>query len=112
MQLNFACMRKNQKYTREQMYEAIEMCQREGISPKDYCQQHQIPYPSFQYWLRKYRNEQLNQHIKSENGFLPVHIEDAANFHSDRLTIRYPNGIQVCCPLNTPVHLLQSLIIS
>jgi hypothetical protein len=94
------------------MFEAIELCQREGISPKDYCQQHQIPYPSFQYWLRKYRNEKLTQHIKSENGFLPVRIEDAPQSGSNQLTIEYPSGIQVHCPLNTPVQVLQSLIIS
>jgi hypothetical protein len=93
------------------MYEAIKMCQHKGISPKEYCCENQIPYPSFQYWLRKYRNEKLNQHIKSENGFLPVRIEDAPQSNSNQLTIEYPSGIQVRCPLNTPVHLLQSLII-
>jgi transposase-like protein len=105
-------MRKNQKYTREQMFGAIDQCQRDGITPKEYCRQHQIPYPSFQYWLRKYRKEQINHNPKPENGFLPVRIEDAALFNSDQLTIHYPNGIQVRCPLNTPIHLLQSLIIS
>jgi hypothetical protein len=105
-------MRKNQKYSQEQMFGAIDRCQREGISPKEYCLQHQIPYPSFQYWLRKYRNEQIRQNLKSENDFLPVRIEDAPISGSDQLTIEYPNGIRVRCPFNTPAGILQSLIIS
>jgi hypothetical protein len=105
-------MRKNQKYTREQMFGAIDQCQRDGITPKEYCQQHQIPYPSFQYWLRKYRKEQINHNLKPGNGFLPVRLENTPICDSDQLTILYPSGIQVRCPLNTPVQLLQSLIIS
>jgi transposase-like protein len=105
-------MRKNQKYSQEEMFSAIENCQRDGISTKEYCREKQIPYPSFQYWLRKYRKELINQNPKPTEGFLPVRIEDTPISGSNQLTIQYPNGIQVRCPLNTPVHLLQSLIIS
>jgi hypothetical protein len=105
-------MRKNQKYSQEQMFSAIESCLRDGISPKEYCREKHIPYPSFQYWLRKYRKEQINQNQKPTEGFLPVRIEGSPLSGSDELTIQYPSGIQVRCPLNTPVHLLQSLIIS
>jgi hypothetical protein len=105
-------MRKNQKYSQEQMFGAIEKCQRDGLSPKEYCCSMNIPYPSFQYWLRKYQKEQIKQNPKPTEGFLPVRIEDAPITGSNQLIIHYPNGIQVRCPLNTPVHLLQSLIIS
>jgi hypothetical protein len=108
----FAGMRKNQKYSQEQMFGAIERCQHKGISPKEYCRENQIPYPSFQYWLRKYQKEQINQNLKPEQGFLPVRIEEAPISGSGQLTIQYPSGIQVRCPLHTPIHLLQSLIIS
>ena len=46
MRLHFACMRKNQKYSQEQMFSAIESCQREGVPAKEYCNENQIPYPT------------------------------------------------------------------
>lgn len=105
-------MRKNQKYSKEQMFAAIERCQKESITPKQYCHQNDIPYPSFQYWIRKYRSAQLNDNIVSEQKFVSVHVEQRADITTQQIVVHFPNGIQVSCPFSTPAHLLQALIIS
>ena len=46
-------MRKNQKYSQEEMFLAIELWQESGLSQFKFCKREGIAKGTFQYWLRK-----------------------------------------------------------
>jgi transposase-like protein len=107
-------MRKNQKYTQEEMYLAIELWEESGLSQKKYCRQNQLSFSTFKYWLRKYSKEKAGQESKSIS-FIQVHIpkvEDAILPVTDQdgITIIYPSGTQVSCPVNISTEKLCILI--
>jgi transposase-like protein len=109
-------MRKNQKYTQEEMYMAIELWQESGLSLKKFCIRENISSSTFSYWLRKFRNE-VRSNTESAKNFIPVTIgsdqleQTQASFPEFKVIfISYPNGVQVNCPLDIANEKLQALI--
>lgn len=47
-------MRKNQKYTEEEMFLAVELYQESNLSQKDYAIQEGLKVGTFKYWVKKY----------------------------------------------------------
>jgi hypothetical protein len=109
-------MKKNQKYTREEMYMAIELWKESGLSQKKYCSQNNLSFSTFKYWQKKYQKDLGNDKAKvSSHSFIPVHIPKAittniTDITPGNITITYPNGITIDCPVNIRVELLRSLI--
>jgi hypothetical protein len=109
-------MRKNQKYTQEEMYLAVEIWQESGITLKQFCSKENLSSSTFSYWLRKYRKEKSTP-SSIVNSFVPVELSsspmickpDADNTDGDIL-ISYPNGIQVNCSGSTSTEKLIELI--
>lgn len=109
-------MRKNQKHTRAQMFRGIEQCKEAGCSHMQYCKQEGIPYQTFKYWVKKYHRER-NTGKPKEPTFVPVQVAMPVHQHQAGkepgcITIIYPNGIQVNCPVGIPSALLKTLLIS
>jgi transposase-like protein len=107
-------MRKNQKYTKEQMYQAIEGCKQEGLSHMQYCKRTGINYQTFKFWVRKYNREKSTERSMAPT-FMPVQVVQPVQFDQNSaepgyITITYPNGIQVSCPVNVPPVFLKSLL--
>jgi transposase-like protein len=50
-------MRKNQKYSKEEMYLAIELWQESGLSQAKFCSRENLLVKTFSYWYRKYKKE-------------------------------------------------------
>jgi len=50
-------MRKNQKFIKEQMYAWIESWQQSGISQIRFCKEEKLSSSTFNYRLRKYKQE-------------------------------------------------------
>jgi hypothetical protein len=50
-------MRKNQKFTKEQMSARIESWQQSGISQNRFCKEEKLSSSTFNYWLKKYKQE-------------------------------------------------------
>ncbi len=110
-------MRKNQKYTQEEMYLTIEIWQESSLSMKDYCAQEKISCGTFAYWLRKFKKEQTNSKEAIPTTFIPVEVSSQTDLKADvpidssaGITINYPSGIQVVCPADINNHQLVSLI--
>ena len=106
-------MKKNQKYTREQMYQAIELCKQEGLSHMQYSKQSGINYQTFKFWVKKYNRENGISERSVPPVFMPVQVVrsdsvDQARSDTEYLTITYPNGIQVNCP----VSMLSTILIT
>jgi len=99
-------MRKNQRYSKEQMYHAIEKWQQSGLSQYQFCKREALSKSTFGYWLKKYKQEKADLgslSIKPDKAFLPVEIStspEPTGINTGHITITYPNGIQVSCPLS------------
>jgi transposase-like protein len=106
-------MKKNQKYTREEMFMAIELWKESGLPQKTYCGQNNLSFSTFKYWQKKYQKEIGNDKAQvSTHSFIPVHVPKApeADIAPGIITISYPNGVTIDCPVNTRIDLLRSLI--
>lgn len=111
-------MRKNQKYTQEEMYLAIEMWKESGLSQKQYCKQENLAHSTFQYWHEKYKGNNPNKRrskLSASNSFIPVQVTKHDDIITtpvmeENITITYPNGVQISCPITIPEYKLKSLI--
>ena len=106
-------MRKNQKYTKEEMYLAIEIWQESDMSQNAWCKQNNISSNTFKYWLKRYRDDKAP--ANPAKTFLPVELTTSDENNdpvslSREITITYPNGIQVNCPVSIEIHQLLALI--
>lgn len=109
-------MRKNQKYSKEQMYHAIEKWQGSGLTQVKFCKQEKLSAKAFCYWLRKYRSENTRA-VPAENNsaFIPVSLSGASTIGAalqpnDRLELFFPNGVRLNCPAGIEITQLKTLI--
>jgi transposase-like protein len=111
-------MRKNQKYSKEEMYLAIELWQESGLSQARFCSREKLSVKTFSYWLRKYRKEKglsIEHGKKVPKTFIPVEISRGAAStgtitNSTRIDVSFPNGVQLSCPVGIDIAQLKSLI--
>ena len=111
-------MRKNQKYSEEEMYQAIELWQESGLSQIKFCSRENLSVKTFSYWYRKYKNEKgltVEHNKEVSDTFIPVKVSgDRTASVSDgeygRIEVSFPNGVQVNCPVGIDIGQLKSLI--
>ena len=111
-------MRKNQKYSKEEMYLAIELWQESGLSQVKFCSREKLSVKTFSYWLRKYRKEKgfmIEGSKKVPDGFIPLELSRGAapahaNINSGRIDVYFPNGVQLSCPAGIDIGQLKNLI--
>jgi transposase-like protein len=111
-------MRKNQKYSKEEMYLAIALWQESGLSQVEFCAGEKISVKTFHYWLRKYREEKglLECHSKkASKTFIPVEVSNGRTLNRTnpdygRIELAFPNGVRLSCPVNIDISQLKSLI--
>lgn len=84
---------------REKMFKLIEEYLSSDLTQPLFCEKHSIPYPRFQWWLKKYRKTK-NSNADAKNiaikGFIPLQpiTPQKNNLDSQHsYTIEYPNGI-------------------
>lgn len=83
---------------RKEMFKAIEAWQSSGLSQKDFLAQIGVKQSKFQYWLKQYREQQLDTFIEIPTGY------------SQAIIIRYPDGMEVSLPLHTPLRFIKELV--
>ena len=71
----------------EKMYQLVESYQQSGKSQKEFCIQSGIRLAKFNYWIRKFRQQQPSA------GFLK--IETGLASEQQELEICYPNGVRL-----------------
>jgi transposase-like protein len=109
-------MRKNQRYSKEEMFQAIELWQESGLSQTAFCSRENLRLPSFGYWLRKYRNEKKSFSGSNEaESFIPVNVPCTGSMEhpltsSDKIEVSFPNGVRLSCPAKTDIRQLKTLI--
>jgi hypothetical protein len=108
-------MKSNKKYVREQVYALIESWQKSGLTQKQFCARENLSHSTFKYWRKKYRINQERNTKLSENAFIPIklagrHAQSESENYQKSITITYPNGIEIKCPVNIAVRQLEALI--
>jgi hypothetical protein len=83
----------------EEMLTLIEKWQESGKAQQLYCQENNLTYTTFYYWLKRYRR-QIN-----ESSFLPVEISSGSH-----IEIRYPGGVILQIPAATRLSTLKQLL--
>lgn len=71
------------------MFSLIAVWRESGKTQRDFCQEKDIAYSKFQYWLRRYK-----QHDPSTTrpGFVPVKVDDQGVERTGGLELVYPDG--------------------
>ena len=111
-------MRKNQKYSKEEMYLAIELWRESGLSQVKFCSRENLSVKTFSYWYRKYKKEKgFSAEVTKEtpDTFIPVEVSGGRtttvrNEGYGRIEVSFPNGVQVSCPVGIDIGQLKSLI--
>ncbi len=109
-------MRKNQKYSKEEMYLTIELWQESGLSQVKFCSREKLSVKTFSYWYRKYKNEKgLSSEVYKEtpDTFIPVKVSNGrtvTNEYYGRIEVSFPNGVQLNCPAGIDIGQLKTLI--
>jgi len=111
-------MRKNQKYSKEEMYLAIELWQESGISQGKFCSRENLSVKTFSYWYKKYKKEKglpVGGNKEVSDTFIPVKVsgDKTANVSGGeygRIEVSFPNGIQLSCPVGIDIGQLKNLI--
>jgi len=93
-------MKKQERINRqEEMLSLIELWQESGKSQQLFCQEHDLTFTTFYYWLRRYRRQM------DESSFLPVEISSESH-----IEIRYPGGVILQLPATTRLLTLKQLL--
>ena len=108
-------MKNNQKHTREEMFRKVDEFVASGLSQPQYCKQEGFPLTTFSHWLQKYRKEKGITTTASPGPFIPVDVISSlahagSTTHVPEITITYPTGIKVTCPVDIGTIQLKTLL--
>ena len=84
-----------QQERRRSRFALIEKYLDSGLTQDKFCEQQHLAYSTFQFWLKKYRQENPNQAKKqqaSDNRFLPLTFS-LPKTEPAPVVIEYPNGV-------------------
>jgi transposase-like protein len=111
-------MRKNQKYSKEEMYLAIELWQESGLTQVKFCSRENLSVKTFSYWYRKYKKEKglsVKENKATPDTFIPVKVSGGrtatlGNEGYGRIELSFPNGVRLSCPVGIDIGQLKNLI--
>jgi hypothetical protein len=84
-----------QQERRQARFAIIEKYLNSGLTQDKFCEQQQLAYSTFQFWLKKYRQENPDRAKKqqsSDTRFLPLTFTPPKTEPAS-LVIEYPNGV-------------------
>jgi hypothetical protein len=85
---------------RELMNQLVCQWKDSGLSQSKFAAQHNLTLVKFRYWIKK-----LKAPYGEEPGFIQLN-----GFTAQGISLRYPNGVELVLPTQTPVNVLNSLI--
>jgi transposase-like protein len=79
------------------MYPLVQEYLSSEVSQREFCQGHQIKVHTFQYWLSKYKQEQIKENHVDK--FIPIEINDPPALLNQIVRISYPSGMTIEFPV-------------
>lgn len=96
---------------KREMYAMIAEWRGTGLSQTAWCKQVSVSRSTFRKWLRKYEDEhgiQVEQPAPSPDpSFVSIELPSSVG---SQLTISYPNGVQLSCPVGIGHDQLRYLV--
>lgn len=93
-------MKKPERIQRQDlMLSMIEQWHESGKTQQAFCQEHDLTFSTFYYWLKRYRRG------LDENSFLPVEVSSVSH-----IEIRYPDGLILQLPAAIKLSALKQLL--
>lgn len=89
---------------RKVMIMLVKQWQGSGLSQREFAQKNNIPFSQIKYWINKYRTDKVS--VESESSFIQL----KGFTETSNMCIRYPNGVELSLPEQTPVTIIKSLI--
>ncbi|TFG90919.1 MAG: hypothetical protein E4H16_00820 [Candidatus Atribacteria bacterium] len=86
-------------HRKEEMLSLIEQWNESDKTQQAFCQEHDLTFTTFYYWLKRYRRG------IDESSFLPVEISSGSV-----IEIRYPGGVILQLPAATRLSALKQLL--
>lgn len=83
---------------REQMLEVVERWHQSGLTQEAFAKENQMAVAKLRYWIRQKREEPSGSFVELSTPIV------------NELIIRYPNGVELQVPPQTPVAQLRHLI--
>lgn len=84
----------------ETMHTLVRQWKDSGLSQAKFATQHNLTLVKFRYWIKK---------LKEPSGNEPAFVQ-LKGFPAQSISLRYPNGIELVLPIQTPVHILNALV--
>ena len=72
-------MRKNKKYSKDDMYLAIELWQESGLSQVKFCSRENLSVKTFSYWYKKYKKGKepsAKENKETPDAFIPARFPE------------------------------------
>jgi len=88
-------MRKQRKQL--EMYPLVKEYLSSDISQREFCQGRKIKVHTFQYWLSKYKRDQIKQN--QEDKFISLEVNESSPSLNQVMRISYPSGMIVEFPV-------------
>lgn len=85
---------------RSLMFTMVEQWRQSGLSQKEFAKVHNIRCGRFQYWIRKHGHNEAQG-----SGFIELN-----RLTGSGISIRYPNGVELLLPSQTPAGYIKMLV--
>jgi hypothetical protein len=83
---------------RELMFQVITELQQSGMTRKEFARSRNIALSKLMYWVKKSRQN-------ASGDFIQLSPAD-----SQGIVLRFPNGVELMMPPQTPVHIIKGLV--
>lgn len=80
-----------------EMYPLVQEYLSSEVSQREFCRSHQIKVHTFQYWLSKYKQEQIKENQMDK--FIPLEVNDSSSLLNQVVRISYPSGMMIEFPV-------------
>lgn len=92
--------KKNTRRTSDQMFPLVERYESSGQLQKEFCKSHDINIGTFQYWLSKFKDQNLSQSTDSFQQIKVIADQSDPDRRHRQILIRTPSGVEINIPLD------------
>lgn len=100
-------MESNDITLRQLMFSLIEVWKKSGKTQREFCQEKDIAYSKFQYWMKKYGEQ--SSLTGSQGGFVPVVMKNEVNSRA-MMELVFPDGKKLIFHQAVEVSYLHALL--
>lgn len=100
-------MESNDLTLQQLMFSLIEVWKKSGKKQHEFCQEKDIAYSKFQYWMKKYKDQ---SRIVDDTDFVPVVVKDELKKLGGAMELVYPDGKKIIFHEAVEVNYLRALL--